>query len=72
MKYCIDRIEDNIAVLENLETQEMIDVSLDELPEGIKDGTVLKYVNDKYELDLDEEEQRSNEIEDLFNSLKKN
>lgn len=72
MKYCIDRIEDNIAVLENLETQEMIDISLDELPEEIKDGTVLKYVNDKYELDLDEEEQRSNEIEDLFNSLKKN
>ena len=38
MIYIVDRIEDNIAVLENKETKEIIDVSLSLLPANLKEG----------------------------------
>ncbi|HAB66290.1 MAG TPA: hypothetical protein DCE23_02880 [Firmicutes bacterium] len=71
MKFAIDRIEENIAILENLETKEKLEVSLNSLPDDIKDGSILIFKN-KYILDNNEEEKRRTSIKDKFNRLKKN
>lgn len=71
MKYSIDRIENNIAVLEDINTGEKKEVDISLLPEEIKEGTILSFNDDKYELDLDEEEERRKRILDMFNRLKK-
>lgn len=56
----IDRIEGGYAICENRQTKEMIDINLQDLPQGIKEGTVLKWNNGKYEIDIEEQ----NNIED--------
>ena len=70
MKYIIDRVEDNIVVCENLETKEMIELDKSLLPKNIKDGNVLLFENNKYKLDLNEEELRRQRIRERFNRLK--
>ena len=70
MIYIVDRIEDNIAILENKETKETIDISLDILPNNLKEGNVLKYENNTYTLDKEQEEERRNAIISKFERLK--
>ncbi len=72
MIYIVDRIEDNIAVLENKETKEIIDVSLSLLPANLKEGNVLEYKDKKYILNIEEEEKRKKAILEKFNKLKNN
>ncbi len=47
MKIYIDRIEGNIAVCE-LETGNMLDIPLDKLPMGAKEGTKLEETDGVY------------------------
>jgi len=47
----VDRIEGNIAVCENIKTKEIHHINLSELPKDIKEGSILKWKNDKYELE---------------------
>ena len=72
MKYIIDRIEDNIAILENQETKEMIDIDINELPANIKEGNVLIYENKKYYIDVNLEQERKKNILEKFQKLRKN
>ena len=72
MIYIVDRIEDNIAVLENKETKEIIDVTLSLLPTNLKEGNVLEYKDKKYILNIEEEEKRKKAILEKFNKLKNN
>ena len=72
MKYAVDRIEGNIAVCENLDTKETIEIELSLLPKRVKDGTILIYENNKYKIDKEEEEKRRRAILEKFNRLKKN
>ena len=51
MKYVIDRIENDIAVLEGLETRKIINVSLSKLPKNVLESDVLNFENGKYVLD---------------------
>ena len=51
--WVIDRFEENFAICENRETKEIRKINLYDLPENIKEGSVLKLKNDKYELDLE-------------------
>ncbi len=75
MKYTVDRIEEGVAVLEN-ELSEHINIPLSELPAGIRDGSVIVYNNDHYELDLSSEEKRRAEMfakqQRLLNRNKRN
>lgn len=71
MKYAVDRIEDNLVIMENLETKEIIEIEKDKLPIDIKDGTILIYEDEEYKLDLNEEELRRRQIQDRFNRLRK-
>ena len=71
MKYAIDRIEDNIATLENLNNNEIININIKILPPNIKEGTILKYENQTYSIDKDLEIERRKRIQEKFNRLKK-
>lgn len=72
MKYAIDRIENNIATCQNLETNEMVEIDLNLLPKKVKDGTILIYENNEYKIDKISEEKRRQAILEKFNRLKKN
>ena len=70
MIYIVDRIENNIAVLENKETNEIINIDISLLPANLKEGNVLRYENNTYILDNDEEEKRRQLLLEKFNKLK--
>lgn len=59
-EYTVDRFEGNIAVLENRNSGEMLNVEKSELPYNIKEGEILKKVNGKYF----QEKQINNEVEE--------
>ena len=67
--FTVDRIEDDIVVLENRTTQEIINSSLNELPNDIKTGDILKKVNGKYFIDEEETKSVEKRIEDKMNDL---
>ncbi|MGO1469527.1 MAG: DUF3006 domain-containing protein [Tissierella sp.] len=63
MKFTIDRFEGNFALVE-LENNDIIDISVSILPEGSKEGDVLKIIIDK-----EETEKRKKRIEEKFKKL---
>ena len=72
MKYVVDRIEDSVVILENLNNKEKLELQKEILPKGIKDGSVVVLKDNKYVLDLEEEQRRRQSILERFNRLKKN
>ena len=71
MKYVIDRIEEDIVVLENLETREITNIKISELDFKVREGNILSYENNKYTLDLNTEKLRKEKLRNRFNKLKK-
>ena len=69
--FTVDRIEDDIVVLENRTTQEMININISELPNDIKMGDILKKVNGKYFIDEEETKSVGKRIEDKMSKYKK-
>lgn len=71
MKYAIDRIENNVAILEDINTKEKKEVPISELPKNIKEGNILEYIDYTFKLDNVEETLRRERIINKFNRLKK-
>lgn len=71
MKYAIDRFENNLAILENLETKEIIEIDVKKLPSNICEGSILVEDNGIYVRDLSTEKARRDLILEKFNKLKK-
>ncbi|MBQ2758429.1 MAG: DUF3006 domain-containing protein [Clostridia bacterium] len=75
MKYTVERIEDNIAVLED-EQGKFVEVASFLLPENTKSGNVLLFENERYSLinAVDEERQKRilDKYQKLFNKNKNN
>ena len=71
MKYVVDRIEEDIVVLENLETREITNIKISELDFKVREGNILSYENNKYILDLNTEKLRKEKLRNRFNKLKK-
>ena len=71
MKYSIDRIENDIAVLENIDTNEIIEIEISLLPENIKESNIVIYENNKYKLDQETEDSRNKDLLSRFSKLKK-
>lgn len=69
--FAIDRIEDNIVILENIKTKEKREIHRCELPSNIHEGAIVKFYNNNYILDSDEEEKRRCEILKRFQNLRK-
>ncbi len=63
MKFTIDRFEGKFALVE-LENCDIIDISVSLLPEGSKEGDVLKITIDK-----EETEKRKASVEEKFKRL---
>lgn len=72
MKWAVDRIINDIVIIENIETLEKREVDITLLPSSIYEGSILVYQNNKYILDETEEEQRRRLIEEKFMRLRNN
>ena len=71
MKYSIDRIENDIAVLENIDTNEIIEIEISLLPENIKESNIVIYENNIYKIDQETEDSRKKDLLSRFSKLKK-
>lgn len=69
MRYVVDRVEEDIAVLECISNKEKKEVNKSILPEDIRDGSIVIFNNDKYILDKSFEEERRESIRNKFNKL---
>ena len=68
-EYSVDRFEGEYAVLENRKTNEIKNVKKDMLPENIKEGSILQYVNGKYTYNEKRTQEEVNRIQDKMNKL---
>lgn len=71
MKYSVDRIEGNIAILESLEDKEKKEIPIAELPSNIKEGNILIYKDNKYTKDELLERKRKKDLKNKFEMLRK-
>lgn len=69
MKYAVDSIVDEIAVLENIETGEKKEVNLSLLPENIQESNIV-IESETYILDKQAEEERKETLEEKLERLK--
>ena len=70
MKYLIDRIEEDIAVLQDLKSKEILNINIKELPDNIKEGSFL-IKNKIFKIDKKEEDRRRQELRKRFNKLRR-
>ena len=70
MIYIVDKIENDIAVLENKDTREIINVDISYLPSLIKEGSILKYDGSKYYIDNELEMKRRQDLLERFKRLR--
>ena len=70
MKYSVDRIEEDIVVLENISSGEIIYENIKKLPKEIKEGSILVKDEDNYSMDLETEEKRRNDLRSRLERLK--
>ncbi len=71
MKYAVDRIEDNIAVLENITTKEKKEVELTSLPSEVHEKAILMEEKGIFKIDTIEEENRKKILREKMERLKK-
>ena len=69
MKYAVDRIADNIVILENIKNKEIIKIDIELLPQNIKEGSILIKRKDRYI--LSKSNTRKDKIKRRFNKLKR-
>ncbi len=72
MKYAIDKIEGDIAILENLSDCSTLEVNVGLLPAGIKEKDIVKLESGKYILDIKEKNETLRRIKEKFERLKGN
>ena len=66
--FIIDRIENNIAICE-LENKKFININIKELPQNIKEGSILYKKNGKYFIENKKEISRKSQISKKFKDL---
>ena len=71
MKYVVDRIENNIIILENLKDKSILEIPKDKINFLVKDGDVLYYYNNKFRINLETKKKRIELIKEKFNKIKK-
>lgn len=72
MKYSVDKIIDNIALIENIDTLEKKEIDITTLPYSLYEGAIIIYKDDTYYLDESEEQRRRRLIEEKFKRLRNN
>ena len=69
MKFAVDKIENDIVVLENLSDNSIIEVSLILIP-NVKEKDIIMYENNTFKFDLEEKEKRELSIKERMAKLK--
>lgn len=69
--YTLDRFEGNFAILENRNTQKMIDIPISNIPSNAKEGDILKLSDGSYIINQEETKNVSNRIRQKMDKLKK-
>ena len=72
MKYSIDRIEGDVVILDNIETDEIIEVSKTMFDFEVKEGNIVSLVGNKYVLDFNEEVRRRSSLRERMERLRRN
>ncbi len=70
--YIVDRIEDNIVVLEDYNNKNIINVDIKYFNTKPVEGNVFTFDGFVFIKDTNKEKERRNKIEGLFNKLKNN
>ena len=70
-KYCVDRIEENIVVLENISTGEIIEMDKTSFDFDIDEGNILVCNDGVFSLDKECEESRRSSLRERLNRLKR-
>ena len=71
MKYIVDRIENDIEVLESFSDKKIINVPLENIKINISEGDVLIFDGKNYTLNIGEKEDRLKIIMEKMKRLKK-
>lgn len=69
IRFAIDRFEENFAVCENLETNEIINIEKNLLPANCKKGDIIKFENGIYSIDEITTKIEQKEIKNMVDSL---
>ena len=69
MKFSVDKIENNIVILENLSDNSIIEVPLILIP-NVKEKDIIMYENNTFKFDLEEKEKRELSIKERMAKLK--
>ena len=69
MKYAVDRIVDNIVIIENIKNKEILKIDKELLPQNIIEGSILIKRKDRYI--LSKSNTRKDKIKRRFNKLKR-
>ncbi len=68
-EFTLDRIEGNIAVLENRNTGKFIEIEKDKLPKGTKGGDILDKINGKFILNVEKTNNIAQRIADKMKEI---
>lgn len=69
LKFIVERIEDDIASLENIETGDITNYNVSEIPFKIYEGDVLIFEEQMWKYDNEEKELRKSRIENKMKNL---
>ena len=70
MKYAVDRVENDIIILENIENKEIIELNKNDLNFKVNDGDIIVMKNNKYYIDNATKDSRIKLINDKLNKVK--
>lgn len=68
-EYTIDRFEEDMVVIENRKTGKMKNIKKEKISPECKEGDIIKCINGKYFLDVDETEKIEKDIQEKYNDL---
>lgn len=71
MKYAVDQIVDEIALIEDIETGDKKEISLELLPEEVQEGNILLYQDNEYYINKEYEAVRRQSLEEKMEELKR-
>lgn len=68
-EFSLDRFEENKAILENRETNEIIEVDRNRIPKEAKEGDILKFLDNEFKIDMELTNQKREEIKEKMNKI---
>lgn len=68
--YIVDRIEENLVILESRTIRRMEEIKIDKFPKNIKEGDIVDYTDNKYIINKEKTIETKNNIRNRFNRLK--